>query len=236
MPDVIEGAQLVDPDPDTLEIFGDFIFAQESGLIIRDKEVAPLREDYKWPHGFSPWDAPGEITELSHYRASADPRVPLLMSTPDTYEFLGSKVLGDASGPVRCYVGYIRPELRTIKLPFGRSRSATLDDATITVTWSLLDGKPLYVVPVRTSGEASPFGVAVLLDETYKLTLRGVPAILRLYSTRGRGETYDYRVPSVALNWFEDDVAWSFQSHFLTPKAAIKAAESIRQVSYGTPL
>lgn len=232
-PNEIEGAVLVSPDPHLLERFGDFLLAQDPDLVVRANETQATRADYEWPHGQSPWDAPGEPIELSSDRAKGDPRVPLLTAIPQGHEFFGSRVLGDTRGPVRAYAGYIRPELRTVKLPLGRSRAATLDDATITITWSLLDGKPLYVVPVRTPGGPSALGVAVMLDETYKLTLKRVPAILRLYSTRGRGDTYGYRVPSVALNWYEGDVAWSFHSHFLTPPDAIAAARSIRGATFG---
>ena len=90
-------------------------------------------------------------------------------------------------------------------------------------------GKPLYISPLRDERVLNP-APAVRLDETRKVTVHGYPAIMRLYSTRGNGDTYPYRVPSVALNWFEGDVAWAFQSHFLSPDEAIRAAESIRPV------
>jgi len=58
--------------------------------------------------------------------------------------------------------------------------------------------------------------------------VKGNKAILRPYSARGgRGNTYSVGVPSLALNWLEGDVLWSFHSHFLSVNDALRAAESI---------
>jgi len=151
------------------------------------------------------------------------------MTLPPTGEsFLAANVLADSAGLAEVWVAYLREGFGTVRLPHG-DRPTSPDDATISIVASLSRGKPLYISPLRDERILDP-APGVRLDETRKVTVNGHPAIMRLYSTRGNGDTYPYRVPSVALNWFDGDTYWAFQSHFLSADEALRAAESIRRV------
>lgn len=153
--------------------------------------------------------------------------MPLLTYVPTGEEFLNASMLQDSKGVADVWVTYIRSELRTPK--------SSPDDATITVVWSLRRPSPIYVTPLRaTAARRDPQVLqapAVILDRTEKVEVNGHKGVMRIYIARRGGDTYPYRSPSVAINWFEGDVSWAFQSIFLSPEEALKAAESIRPVS-----
>ncbi len=211
------------------ERWNDFVLAQDAQTIVRAGETPGPRASFEWPDATGPWQHPRSEITFAVTVAAGDPRIPLMIAPPAGESVLAANVLGDEGGVAEVVVAYLREGLGIVRLPHG-DRKASPDDATITIVASLWRGKPLYVSPLRDERVMDP-APAVRLDETRKVTVHGYPAIMRLYSTRGNGDTYPYRVPSVALNWFEGDVAWAFQSHFLSPEEALHAAESLRPVN-----
>lgn len=225
-PTVLPGDSQAGTEP---ERWNDFVLAQDAETIVRSNEQPGPRASFEWPHATGPWDHPSGSIVTDELPARANPLIPLFEPAPTAERFVAATVLGDEDGPAEVWVAYLREGLETVALSRGRTRAAAPDDATITLGWSLWRGKPLYVSPLVDDRQLDP-PPAVRLDRTEKVTIRGYPGIMRVYSTRGHGDTYPYRVPSVALNWYEGDVYWFMQSHFLTPDQALRVAGTIRPV------
>jgi hypothetical protein len=215
----------------TPETWHDFVLAQDAETIVRLDEQPGPRADFEWPHATGPWQHPAGALIESEAGAVQDGRVPLLSHPPAGHNYLAAAVLGDEAGVAEVWVAYLREGLERVSFDRGGGRPAGPDDATITIVRSLWRGKPLYVSPLvdDRQGDGAP---AVRLVDTRKVEVDGRPAIMRLYATEDGAPTYPFRVPSVALNWFEGDVSWAFQSHFLSPEEALAAAESISDVTW----
>jgi len=216
------------------ERWGDFILGQDRDVFTDKIEHSAGRADFAWAHHGSVFEHPLVKHYTSEASARSDARVPVLKWLPPGEQFFGYHVVEDAKGWIQVCTTYLRPELRTVTLRRpGKetSRPALPDEATIVISRSRRYPRPIRITPLRTPADkrsAQVKGPLALLDRTDKIKLKGESAILRTYSARGgRGDTYSVGVPSVALNWLEGDVLWSFQSDFLSVDDAIRAAESI---------
>jgi DNA-binding CsgD family transcriptional regulator len=211
------------------ERWGNFVLTQDSQPLDRTVEVEAPRRDFSWPLDAGPWDHPQAKVTHDEVTARSDPRVPLLGVVPSGEEFLAASVLEDSVGTATVWVAYISG--KELQQPDAR-QALTPDAGTIKISWSLSPNIPVHISPLRTPDkERNPNaqGQAVFLDRTEKVSVKGQPGVMRIYQARRGGDTYPYRTPSVAINWIEGDVLWSFQSFFLTLDQALRAAESIRE-------
>jgi hypothetical protein len=207
------------------ERWGDFLLAQDSETLdSRVERPAPAtlsgnREgsgllDYPTPH----------LTDEA--RARADPRLPLLGFLPPGEEFFAANVLEEpGQGAVAGFAAYIRSDLRIKPNPSRPAQPGS--DETILVYWNRLTAAPLGVTPLH----ELPGRRIAYLQRTEKVTVRGNPGVMGIYTPRDGGDPYVTRYPSVLIRWFEGDVLWLFASYYLTPDEALRTAESIRPVS-----
>jgi hypothetical protein len=211
------------------ERWGNFVLAQDAQTASAVVEVPAPRRDFSWPDTVGPWDHPLAAVMYDELTAKSDARVPLLGAIPSGAEFFAAAVLEDSVGTATVWVAYIRTRERQ---QTNSSQPLTPDAGTIKISWSLRADIPVQISPLRTPDrerDPNAQGPAVFLDRTEKVFVNGQPGVMRIYQARQGGDTYPYRIPSVAINWIEGDALWSLQSFFLTPDQALRAAESITE-------
>ena len=215
------------------ERWGDFVLAESLEGIDQTLERQGPRVDFRWPEGPSPFTHPNAHVIQSEAEARREPLLPFPSQTPAGTEFQSATILADSAGVAETIVTYIRPELKTVELQridgTKETRPATPDDATVTIYRSLRLGTPMFISPLSENASTSP--ATVILEETRKIEVNGHKGVMRLYRPKDGGDSYRYRIPSVALNWFEGEVHYAVQTHFMSPGEALSLAESIQTAS-----
>jgi hypothetical protein len=215
-----------------MERWGEFLLHDDLSAIDTTPEALGPRADFEWLEGEGPWNHHLGRTYSDSSGAQADPYVPIPAWAPPEESFLAASVLADGQGASESLIAFIRQgnsDVETYKRPFNAA--PTGDDRTLMVMWSLRYSRPFYM---QDTGVPQPInsrsieGATVVQDALVKVTVRGIPAILRRWSP-GRGQNmYGARLPTLILNWYEGARLWSAQSTFLGEAELIRVAESSR--------
>ncbi|MGI8926443.1 MAG: hypothetical protein ACR2HN_07320 [Tepidiformaceae bacterium] len=219
------------PDSPATERWGDFVLTADKTLP-RVTEHPASRADFPWDDTEGPWDH--HLADITNDEAAAraDGRVPFPAYVPATERFLVANVLADERGPAEVWLAFIEPSRGEIRLSRS-TRPADGNDATLKIVWTLRAPRPLYLTahngPIPINAPSLDAATAVE-DEIRKVTVRGQPGILRLWSGRQGQDMYGTRFPTVILNWFEGPVFWAVKSYFLSVDEVLRIAESIRPV------
>ena len=221
-------------NPIVEERWGSFVLTPDvektSSEIRNANATTPARRtDFPWMEGENVWDHRLALRPTSASAAALDPRVPVPSFVPGQEEFLAAYVLGDERGPVNGGIAYGRTSHPDWKAYGGGLQGG--NDHTIWVAWSVLYSQPAvflaHAEPIPANA-ATVEQASIVQETTQKVTVRGYPGIIRVWSGRGGQSLFGARVPSVALNWYEGDVWWTVQASFLSPAEVLQVAESIR--------
>jgi hypothetical protein len=216
----------------TAERWGGFVLSPDAATETRTTDVPPRRPGIAWQEGEGLWDNSFAHLIEDEQSARADPKIPWPASLPDGETFLAANILADSQGSLGGMVAFLRrnhPDLQAYARRDGRT---TGDDASLFISWSLRFGQPAYftnhagLAPVN--GTSLP-DATVVEDELQKVTINGDKGILRTWRPQNGQVMYQSRFPTVTINWFHGDVAWTLQSTFLAPEEALRVAESVRE-------
>jgi hypothetical protein len=218
--------------PVVKERWGDFVLSPDASKETHVAEFPARRRDFSFQEGESPFSHRFARRLPDAAAASRDPRVPWPGYVPKGEEFLSAFVLDDGSGAISGNLSFLRrdhPDVLTYATPAGVLPS----DGSVKIFWAAWNSRPAYMtahvdpVPVN----AGPDGKATVVEDNFrKVRVRGHEGILRTWKSVGERNMYGARLPTVIINWWEDDVWWAVQSFFLTPEEALRVAESIRPV------